>query len=284
MVAAKRVGAGGNPYRGPSAREATIGFACLLASGENATVLEEIAALRGLQVHEAQAKLTRTALWPWLQVLQRRVHGGEKIAVQCGCDGVMRGEHCHCVVICAHVQQQLDIAEDIAVGPPQDPIRAEPTEAYGLNLEAAATRKWHIGGASIWIGVGQSATILVTWVPQAKAALLLVDICEVFGGCFAVAAYRSFVHALQDTVRATGGGQYRMKGLFDPLREDAELGEGPETHVWVRKQMGARLRRWQSVLSNRPGASMLTAVGPSPLAESDIVWEIGGDAASERLR
>ena len=29
---------------------------------------------------------------------------------------------------------------------------------------------------------------------------------------------------------------------------------------------------------------MLTAVGPAPLAESDIVWEIGGDAASERLR
>ena len=68
------------------------------------------------------------------------------------------------------------------------------------------------------------------------------------------------------------------------LREDAELGDGPETHVWVRKQMGARLKRWQSVLSNRPGASMLTAVGPAPLAESDIVWEIGGDAASERLR
>ena len=66
-----------------------------------------------------------------------------------------------------------------------------------------------------------------------------------------------------DTVRPTGGGQYRMKGLLhDPLREEEQLVEGPGTFVRVRKQMLARLTRLQSVLANRPGTSMLTAVGP----------------------
>lgn len=72
-----------------------------------------------------------------------------------------------------------------------------------------------------------------------------------------------------------------MKGLYSPLAEGGEICEGPGTPVKLRRQMKARLRAWQAVLANRAGASMLASVAaPAPVGD-EIVWEIGGDAASE---
>ena len=85
----------------------------------------------------------------------------------------------------------------MAAGPPPDPVQQSPVEACGLDLEAIGTHKWHVGGAAVWIGEGQSVTVLVTWVPQAKAAGLLVSIVYVIAGECEVSAYRSFVCPLQ---------------------------------------------------------------------------------------
>jgi len=71
------------------------------------------------------------------------------VVVRCGCQGIAIGEPYHCVIVCQHVEQQLDIAEDIALGPPADPVREAPTPAQGLNMAAAGTHKWHVGGALI---------------------------------------------------------------------------------------------------------------------------------------
>jgi len=225
------------------------------------------------------------SLWAWLKQLQHRVGVlGKKVAVRCGCMGAVTGEPCHCVIVCQHVEQQLDIAKDVARGPPPDPVREVPTPAQGLNMAAAGVHKWHIGGGLIWIGCGLSATHLLTWVPQHKAAALLRDITNVFAGRCDVASYRSFVGTLQDVLKTTGGGFYRMKGLFAPLGEDAELGEGPYTIVRLRKQMKARLVSWQHVLANRPGASMLgSAVGPDASLKTDqgIIWVLAGDATKK---
>ena len=284
VVEAKRVGPGGNPYSGPTAKEATLGFACLLACGRHNVAVRDIAQLRRLTVHDAQSRATASALWPWLAQLQARVDAGEALAVQCGCEGVAQGTHCHCQVICAHVEQQLDIAEDVAQGPPPDPVCSATAEVVGLDLEPAKLSKWYLGGAAVWIGIGMSATLLVTWVPMAKAAVLLQLTNLVLDELCTVAVYRSYVGALQDTIKATGGGWYRMHGMFAPLREDAELGQGPATIVRLRKQMKARLLHWLRILANRPGASMVAAVGPVPLAPDALIWEIGGDAAREGLR
>ena len=228
--------------------------------------------------------VTIASLWPWLRGLQRRVRSGERLAIQCGCNGVADDTYCHCMVICAHVEQQLLIEDDVERGPPPDPVVEAPVEAYGLNLEPAKPSKWHLAGAAVWIGTGLSATLLVTWVPQPKAAALLVTMYLVLEGRCPVALYRSWVGALQDAIQAIGGGWYLMKGLHEPLKEHNELGQGPGTFVRVRPQMLARITHLQSVLTNKPGASMLAAVGPALLAEDAIVWEIGGDAARERLQ
>ena len=97
------------------------------------------------------------------------------------------------------------------------------------------------GADGIWVGVGMSTALLVTWVPQHKAAALLLVIHDVLAGRCTVSRYRSAVGALQDMLMPTGGGMYRMKGLYAPLADDAELGEGPDTIVRVRRQMRARL-------------------------------------------
>eukprot|EP00900_Chrysochromulina_parva_P003911 jgi/Chrpa1/13520/Chrysochromulina_OHIO_Genome00021069-RA len=149
--------------------------------------------------------------------------------------------------------------------------------------EAAKMHKWHLGGSGIWTGVGVSATTLVTWVPQAKAARCLVEIDDVLEGRCEVARYRSLHGALSDLVLPTGGSWYRMQGMAVPLQSDQELGEGPNVLVRERPQLWKRLRAWQTVLANSPGAPM-TAVLPAvhSAERTDIVtWDIGGDAAKD---
>ena len=67
------------------------------------------------------------------------VRGGARLAMQCGCNGAAQGSHCHRVVICDHVRQQLQIKPEKAAGPSPDPMAEPPPEAYGLNLEAVAS-------------------------------------------------------------------------------------------------------------------------------------------------
>ena len=98
--------------------------------------------------------------------------------------------------MCDHVEQQLDIAEDVRRGPPVDPVVAEPVEAYGLDLEAAKPHKWGLGGINVWIGVGLSSTLLVSWVPQNKALALLVTTRQVLEGRCPVGLYRRYLGAM----------------------------------------------------------------------------------------
>ena len=160
-MCAARVSPGGNPFDGPDAKAATVGFACLLACGEESVAVDEVARLRQLSVHERQARVTRERLWPFLRQLESLVSDGKFVAVRCGCEEVRTGAPCHLRVLCEHVEQQLDIAEDVRRGPPVDPVVAEPVEAYGLDLEAAKPHKWGLGGSNVWIGVGLSSTLLV---------------------------------------------------------------------------------------------------------------------------
>ncbi|KAL3929200.1 MAG: hypothetical protein SGPRY_002055 [Prymnesium sp.] len=160
-------------------------------------------------------------------------------------------------MLAAHLEQRLDIAEEAEAGPRPDPVAVAPSPALGLYMEAAKPHKWHLGGEAIWIGVGFSAAWLVTWVPRHKTASLLATVARVLAGECPVAEYRSFVGALQDVLKATGGGQYRMKGLYGPLSAGGEIEEGPGTLVRLRTQMQAQLTAWQAVLANRAWASML---------------------------
>jgi hypothetical protein len=75
----------------------------------------------------------------------------------------------------------------------------------------------------------------------------------------------------------------RARGMAVPLQSDQELGEGPNVLVRERPQLWKRLRAWQTVLANSPGAPM-TAVLPAvhSAERTDIVtWDIGGDAAKD---
>ena len=282
VLYAGRVSPGGNCFMG-EARAATRGFACLLACGPKHVDIADIAALRGLQVHKAQSLETAAHLWQWLRGVQRRLRRESiTIALRCGCDGTLHGGWCHVRVLVAHLEQQLDIEDDVERGPPPDPVaNTKPGQVVGLNLEAAHTRKWHLGSAAIWIGVGLSVQLLVMWVPQSKAAPILLDILSVFEGTIVVSQYRSLVGKLQDLLTPTGGGWYRTKGLHAPLMDDAEAGEGVNTPVRMRTQMRARLTDWRKKLVDCPGASMLSAIGPAPRAGGGVIWEIRGDAANE---
>ena len=284
LMCAARVSPGGNPFDGPDAKAATVGFACLLACGEQNVAVDEVARLRRLSVHERQARVTQEKLWPFLRRLEGLVADGNFVAVRCGCEGMRTGDPCHLRVVCDHVEQQLDIAEDVRRGPPVDPVVAEPVEAYGLDLEAAKPHKWGLGAFNVWIGVGLSSTLLVSWVPQNKALALLMTTRQVLEGRCPVGLYRRYLGALQDAVKATGGGWYMMKGMHVPLQDGQEIDKGPDTLVALRRQMSARLRAWQQKLANCPGASMLAAIAPAPQPAGAVKWEIGGDAACESRR
>ena len=115
IVSGARDGPGGNPFNGPNALEATRGFACLIACGEQRCDVRDVANLSQITVHEAQAVRTQDGLWKWMRQLQHRVGElGENVTVRCGCMGAVNGDPCHCAIICLHAEQQLDIAEDIA--------------------------------------------------------------------------------------------------------------------------------------------------------------------------
>ncbi|KAL3906418.1 MAG: hypothetical protein SGPRY_010552 [Prymnesium sp.] len=60
-----------------------------------------------------------------------------------------------------------------------------------------------------------------------------------------------------------------------------EIDHRPGTPVRLRKQMQTRLTAWQAVLAHRAGASMLAHACAAAPDDKALVWEIGGDAASE---
>lgn len=72
---------------------------------------------------------------------------------------------------------------------------------------------------------GLPATWLITWVLCYKVAHLLAFIALLVEGRCPVSTYRSFVRALQDALKATGG-QFRRKGLYVLLAEACEADEG----------------------------------------------------------
>jgi hypothetical protein len=276
----------GNPFPITASQDATrvtTGFACFLASVPG-TSAREVGALLNLQVARGHDERLAEQLQARADQLAARVLAGEHIALQCpGCRGPGQPGRCHATVFAAAIAQRCSMALEEAAGPPTDPVTAPPREALGLDLEAAKMHKWHLGGSGIWTGVGVSATTLVTWVPQAKAARCLVEIVDVLEGRCDVARYRSLHGALSDLVLPTGGSWYRMQGMAVPLQSDQELGEGPNVLVRERPQLWKRLRAWQTVLANSPGAPMTAVLPAAHSAErTDIVtWDIGGDAAKD---
>jgi hypothetical protein len=278
--------AGGNPFpvtTGQNAQRVTAGYACLLASVPGTTA-RDVGTLLGLKVAPGYEQLLSEQLQAHVDDLAVRVLVGNHLALKCpGCHSPLQQGCCHALVLAAAVAQRCSISLETDAGPPADPVTAPPRVAYGLDLEAAKMHKWHLGGCGIWTGVGMSATALVTWVPQSKAARCLVEILEVLDGRCEVARYRSLHGALADLVLPTGGGWYRMQGMAVPLRSDQELGEGPNVLVRKRPQLWQRLQAWQTVLANCPGAAMVAVLPAAHRARStDVVtWDIGGDAAKD---
>ena len=276
---------GAVPFAGGTPERRKTAMACLLACGRDAVEVEEVAELRGLRVLPAQARVARADLWPWMDTVMARVWGeGLDVALRCRCP-VRALKACACAAVCAHIEQQMDIADDVERGPPADPVCAEThVQATGLNLEAAKSHKWHLGGAQVWIGKGFDANLLLVWVPQAKAAAMLHLISVALQWRLPVSEYRSLYGQLNDVVIATGGGWYRMKGMAAPLQVGAEIDDGPSTHVCERKQLKARLAAWRRVLAQCPGSSMLAVMGEPARPVGKVVWEVGGDAALEKDR
>ena len=212
------------------------------------------------------------------------LYTGEHLSIQCpGCRDPLQRGRCHALLLGAAVAQRCSVVLEEQGGPPADPVRSPPQVALGLNLEAAKMHKWHLGGSGIWTGVGVSATALVSWVPQAKAARCLVEIADVLDGRCEVARYRSLHGALTDLVLPTGGGWHRMQGMAVPLQSDQELGKGPNVLVCERPQLWKRLKAWQTVLANSPGAPMVAVLPAAHGAKrTDVVtWDIGGVPATQ---
>ena len=278
--------AGGNPFPVTAAQDAqrvTAGYACLLASVPGTTACE-VGSLLDLQVAPGYEQLLAEQLQAHAHYLAERVLAGEHLALQCpGCRSPLRQGRCHSLLLATAVAQRCSIMLETAAGPPADPVTAPPRAAFGLDLEAAKMHKWHLGGSGIWTGVGMSSTALVTWVPQCKAARCLVEITEVLDGRCEVSRYRSLHGALADLVLPTGGGWYRMQGMAVPLQSDQELGEGPNVTVRERPQLWKRLRAWQTILANSPGAAMVSVLPAAHSAtRTDVItWDIGGDAAKD---
>ena len=278
--------AGGNPFpvtAGQNAQRATAGYACLLASVPGTTA-RDVGALLGLQTAPGYEQLLSEQLQALVNDLAERVLAGDHLALKCpGCRSPLQQGCCHSLLLATAVAQRCSIALETEAGPPTDPVTAPPRAACGLDLEAAKMHKWHLGGSGIWTGVGMSATALVTWVPQSKAARCLVEILEVLDGRCEVSRYRSLHGALADLVLPTGGGWYRMQGMAVPLQSDQELGEGPNVIVRERPQLWKRLKAWQTILANSPGAAMVAALPAAHSAKrTDVItWDIGGDAAKD---
>ena len=277
---------GGNPFHvttGQDAQRVTTGYACLLASVAGTTA-RDVGSLLNLRVAAAYERLPSEKLQAFADHLSECVLAGEHLTLQCpGCRGPLQRGRCHTLLLAAAVAQRCSIALEKAAGPPLDPVAAPPRIAFGLDLEAAKMHKWHLGGSGVWTGVGISATALVTWVPQPKAARCLVEIADVLAGRCEAARYRSLHGALADLVLPTGGGWYRMQGMAVPLQSDQELGEGPNVIIRERPQLWKRLRAWQTILANSPGAPMVAMLPAAHSASrTDIVtWDIGGDAAKD---
>ena len=277
---------GGNPFPITSEQDAqrvTAGYACLLASVPGTTA-RDVGALLGLRVASGYEQTLSDQLQAHANDLAERVLAGDHLALQCpGCRSPLQRGRCHSLLLAMAVAQRCSIALEIEAGPPADPVTAPPRPALGLDLEAAKMHKWHLGGSGIWTGVGMSASALVTWVPQSKAARCLVEILEVLEGRCDVSRYRSLHGALADLVLPTGGGWYRMQGMAVPLRSDQELGEGPNVIVRERPQLWSRLKAWQKILANSPGAAMVAVLPAAHSARrTDVVtWDIGGDAAKD---
>jgi hypothetical protein len=271
---------GGNPFESSDARAAVTGYACLLACGRDNVCVHEVAALRGLRVHAAQARAAADALWDFIDELTGEVEAGGSVAID-GRDAAVSGG-AHADVLAQHVQQRLDIADDERRGPPTlAALAGELPEVRGLGLEAAKVHKWHVGGAAVWIGKGFDANLLVRWVQQHKAAAMIVGLRRLLDERLEVSEYRSLLGQLADEIESTGGGWYRLKGMSAPLLEGQELSQGPATVVRRRRQLWARATAWLSTLSSCPGSSMLASTLPAPKPKGGVVWEIGGDGARE---
>ena len=277
---------GGNPFPvtdGQDAQRVTTGYACFLASVPGTTA-RDVGELLGLRIAAGHAQRRSEQLQAHADYLAGLVLAGEHLALQCpGCRGPLQRGCCHSLILATAVAQRCSIALETAAGPPADPVQTPPRVAFGLDLEAAKMHKWHLGGSGIWTGVGLSATALVTWVPQSKAARCLVEIAEVLDGRCDAARYRSLHGALADLVLPTGGGWYRMQGMAVPLQSDQELGEGPNVMVRERPQLWKRLKAWQTILANCPGAPMVSVLpaAHSATRTDTVTWDIGGDAAKD---
>ena len=286
LVPSGRGTIGGNPFpisADQDAQRVTTGFACLLASVPGTTA-QDVGALLGLKVAPKHKHLLSERLQAHAGDLAMRVIAGEHLSLQCpGCCSPLQKGRCHALLLSEAVAQRCSVELEKQAGPPADPVKSPPHPALGLDLEAAKMHKWHLGGSGIWTGIGVSATALVSWVPQAKAARCLVEIADVLDGRCDVARYRSLHGALADLVLPTGGGWYRMQGMAVPMQTDQELGEGPNVIVRERPQLWKRLKAWQTVLANSPGAPMVAVLPAAHSAtRADVVtWDIGGDAAKD---
>eukprot|EP00965_Chrysotila_dentata_P030798 1026170-Pleurochrysis_carterae.AAC.1 len=96
-------------------------------------------------------------------------------------------------------------------------------------------------------------------IPPDKALRAVRGVQDILDGGVPVAVYRRTVFFLQSLVFMVGGGTYRMRGLWRPLREDQELGRGPDTPVTCDEVMRTRLQRWRAALLNAPGISAYAA-------------------------
>ena len=74
-----------------------------------------------------------------------------------------------------------------------------------------------------------------------------------------------------------------MQGMAVPLQSDQELGKGPNVLVCERPQLWKRLKAWQTVLANSPGAPMVAVLPAAHGAKrTDVVtWDIGGVPATQ---
>ncbi|KAL3928931.1 MAG: hypothetical protein SGPRY_002180, partial [Prymnesium sp.] len=258
----------GLPYEERQHGDAVAALACLLACPSmDADTIREVARLRGVELRQQQGAVSTRHLAAAMERAASDLRDERELIILCPFKRHHEEQHegtCHA---------------GGAGGPPgataghraRDGSR--PAAGPGEGGAHEGPRAQHGGGKAAQVAPGRRSCL--DW---SKSLSHMAD----HGECTVpVAAFRSFVGALHDVLKATGGGHYRMKGLYSPLAPGGEIDEGPGTKVRLRRQMAARLTAWQAVLSNRAGASMLAHASAAAPDDTSLVWEIGGDAASE---
>ena len=163
----------------------------------------------------------------------------------------------------------------------------------GINFLFAEWRKWDLGCDAKWLGVMRAPALGVCWLTPQKvnASRDIIrralegnsDDARARGLGISVELYRRLHGLLVSLVEGCGLPRSMLFYLAGPLGGSNEISRGLDTIVEVEMhaQLGQQLIKWDNILMEFPGASMLCAVKVLPKPRATRRWRARCDAALE---